>query len=208
MTIEIPTILVVTGTVPYFPQQPTSYMVMPTLPDAYLAFDVQISFRPEQSNGLILYNGQTQHSGDFISLGLSDGRVEFRYELGAGVTLLRSDTPIQMNKWHTVRISRNERDGVLKVNDQIEITGTAPGKFKGLDLLEPLYIGGVPDFGQISKLNGFSQGFVGCISMFKVGSVARELINEAESHSVTICETCAQTPCAHGGVCQVRMDIK
>jgi hypothetical protein len=200
--IDIPTVLVVTGVVPYFSQAPLSYMVMPTLPDAYLTFEVELSFKPENPNGLILYNGQIQHTGDFISLGLNDGHVEFRYELGSGVVLLKSEKPIEMKKWHTVRISRNKKDGVLQINDEMEITGSATGRFLGLDLLEPLYIGGVPDFSQISKQNGFDRGFVGCISLFKVGTVVHELVKDAEAHSVTTCETCATRPCVHDGICQ------
>ena len=33
--------------------------------------------------------------------------------------------------------------------------------YQGLDLLQPLFVGGVPDFKDISKLNGFESGFVG-----------------------------------------------
>jgi hypothetical protein len=40
-------------------------------------------------------------------------------------------------------------------------SGTALGTFQGLDLMEPLYVGGVPDFRNIHRLNGFTQGFVG-----------------------------------------------
>ena len=47
------------------------------------------------------------------------------------------------------------------VNDQSPYVGQAPGKFQGLDLLTPLYIGAVPDFRNIHKQAGFSQGFVG-----------------------------------------------
>lgn len=39
--------------------------------------------------------------------------------------------------------------------------GTAAGRFQGLDLVEPLYLGGVPDFRAIHRLTGHSQGFVG-----------------------------------------------
>jgi hypothetical protein len=39
--------------------------------------------------------------------------------------------------------------------------GTALGRFQGLDLVEPLYVGGVPDFRNIHRLSGFTRGFVG-----------------------------------------------
>lgn len=45
--------------------------------------------------------------------------------------------------------------------------GTAAGRFQGLDLIEPLYLGGVPDFRSIHRLTGHSQGFVG---MFQIAN--------------------------------------
>lgn len=50
-TVEIPTVLTVTGVVPYFAQAPLSYIVLPTLPDAYLKFEIEISFKPESADG-------------------------------------------------------------------------------------------------------------------------------------------------------------
>lgn len=50
-TMDIPTVLVVTGVVPYFAQAPLSYMQLPTLPDAYTQFDIEISFKPEAPDG-------------------------------------------------------------------------------------------------------------------------------------------------------------
>lgn len=41
-----------TGTlVPYFQQNPVSYIEYPTIGDAYLEFDIEISFRPEVTDG-------------------------------------------------------------------------------------------------------------------------------------------------------------
>jgi hypothetical protein len=51
--------------------------------------------------------------------------------------------------------------GTMYVDGQGPYSGTAFGAFQGLDLVEPLYVGGVPDFAKIHRLNGFTQGFVG-----------------------------------------------
>ena len=51
--------------------------------------------------------------------------------------------------------------GKMTVDGDTEVTGEADGEYVGLDLSEPLYIGGVPDFSQIHAENGFNQGFVG-----------------------------------------------
>ena len=41
--------------VPYFSQSPLSYMNFPKIKDAYTNFDIEISFKPENSDGK-LYN--------------------------------------------------------------------------------------------------------------------------------------------------------
>jgi hypothetical protein len=48
---DIPTVLVVTGVMPYFVKAPSSYTVLPTLPDAYLQFNIEVSFKPESADG-------------------------------------------------------------------------------------------------------------------------------------------------------------
>ena len=77
--VETTTVLIVSGLVPYFAQAPVSYIALDTLPDAYLSFDVEVAFRPDSADGLILFNGQNEFgTGDFVSLLLRDGIPEFR----------------------------------------------------------------------------------------------------------------------------------
>ena len=111
---DIPTVLIVTGVVPYFAQAPTSYMALPTLPDAYLQFNIEVSFKPESADGLILYNGQERGgAGDFVSLGLNNSYVEFRFEVGSGPAIIRSSHPIRIGEWHTVKLFRNRKQGIV-----------------------------------------------------------------------------------------------
>lgn len=50
------------------------------------------------SNGLIFYNGQkSDGKGDFISLALNNGILEFRYDLGKGPATIRSVHPRAYN---------------------------------------------------------------------------------------------------------------
>ncbi|MEQ2195053.1 hypothetical protein XENOCAPTIV_006761, partial [Xenoophorus captivus] len=59
--------------------EPLSYLTLPTIKNAYKAFNIKINFRPDNVDGMILYNGQRRTTGaDFISLGLVSGRLEFR----------------------------------------------------------------------------------------------------------------------------------
>jgi len=62
--------------------------------------------------GLILYNGQKKGGdGDFVSLGLNNSYVEFRFNVGSGPAVVRSDHPIRIGEWHTVTLSRTKKQG-------------------------------------------------------------------------------------------------
>ncbi|XP_049843588.1 basement membrane-specific heparan sulfate proteoglycan core protein isoform X30 [Schistocerca gregaria] len=210
LRMDIPKVLVVTGVVPYFSQEPNAYTKLPTLSQAYVGFDVSVSFRPDSPDGMILYNGEKSgDEGDFISLGLVDGRVEFRFNVGSGPAVITSRDRIRLGEWHTVRIVRDKKRGSLYVDNQEAVTGETTGLFQGLDLKEPLFIGGVPDYRQISSQSGFTRGFKGCVSRLVLSAASQpvDLMREAiESEGVTACDACSHSPCSNGGVCQEAAD--
>lgn len=202
--LTLPTVVIVNETIPRFSQNPLSYLTFPTLPDAYLKFELVISIKPEKPDGLILFNGDSQFNVDFISLALRECFVEFRFELGSGeVTIIRSESPLELNKWHTVYVGRNKAMGSLRVDGQNLVTRSGHGKAVGLDLSLPLYMGGVPNFENITSIVELDQGFVGCIANFKVGSKRYDLISDSEdSFEVSRCDTCMYHQCQNGGICK------
>ena len=51
---------------------------------------VEVEFFSSEPNGMIFYQGQKKDgNGDFISLNMVDGFLEFRYDLGSGPAELR-----------------------------------------------------------------------------------------------------------------------
>lgn len=51
---------------------------------------LEVVFLARGPSGLLLYNGQkTDGRGDFVSLALRDGHLEFRYDLGKGAAVIR-----------------------------------------------------------------------------------------------------------------------
>lgn len=150
-SIDVPIILVVTGIVPYFTQAPNSYLTLPTLGDAYKQFSFEISFKPENENGLILYNGnKDDKSVDFISLSLVNSVPEFKYNLGYRTTTVKADRPITTREWHTVKVMRNKKKVTMFVDGNGPYVGVADGRLLGLELDLPLYLGGVPNGHRIS----------------------------------------------------------
>lgn len=67
----------------------TSYIQFPRLEGVKKAFSIEVFFMPKATNGLILYNGQMKNGrGDFISLNLARGHLQFRFNLGSGIANL------------------------------------------------------------------------------------------------------------------------
>jgi hypothetical protein len=203
--IDTPTVLTVTGIVPHFAQAPTSYIALHTLPDPYIQLNFEISFKSQNSDGLILYNGNkgNDRTGDFISLALVNAVPEFRFNLGNGVTVVRANRSVALNEWHTVKIIRYRKKATMFVDGTGPFIGNAEGKYIGLDLSENLYVGGVPNFSEISPEVGTYNGFVGCISRFKIGYNHQDITKQAIAKlGITTCETCSHDKCKNRGVCQ------
>ncbi|XP_019884797.1 basement membrane-specific heparan sulfate proteoglycan core protein isoform X13 [Camponotus floridanus] len=202
--VEVPTVLVVTGVVPNFSQAPESYIAFPPLPDSYLKFSIEISFKPESYDGILLYNDESGHGNDdFIALSLINGYPQFKFNLGSGAAVVRADKPITLSEWHTIKIQRNRKEATMLVDGESSYKVVAVGRRQGLDLKEPLYIGGLPSYNEISKQFEVSTGFVGCISRLVLGEKQVDLIgDQTDSVGITSCETCAENPCNNGGVCQ------
>lgn len=69
----------------------SSYLQYPGLSNTVLSFiELEIVFKPYRPNGVLFYNGyKMDGTGDFISLNLVNGFLEFRFDLGTGVAIIR-----------------------------------------------------------------------------------------------------------------------
>ena len=68
-----------------------SYLEFEGLGRSSLLFlEVELVIKPVKANGVILYNGYRQdRQGDFLSLAMVQGHLEFRFDLGTGPAILR-----------------------------------------------------------------------------------------------------------------------
>uniref|UniRef100_A0A336LPI6 CSON010513 protein n=1 Tax=Culicoides sonorensis TaxID=179676 RepID=A0A336LPI6_CULSO len=200
--VDHPIILVVTGAIPFFPQSPNSYMTFNKIDKAYSKFNFEVTFKPEQDDGLILYNGGRKNDGDYIALSLRDGYVQFKYKFGGQQGYVESAQPIQTQKWTTVKVNRQRQNGFMIVDDQAPVS-FSNNRFYGLNLEENLYLGGVPNYDNIARdAVHEKRGFVGCISRLSINEREIQLNQEAiKSEGTTACEPCANEPCKHAGVC-------
>ncbi|XP_051282433.1 agrin isoform X6 [Dicentrarchus labrax] len=166
------------------------------------------------SNGLIFYNGQkSDGKGDFISLSLNDGILEFRYDLGKGPATIRSKDPIQLNVWNTINLERSNRKGEIMVNKKDPVRGEAPKSRKNLhvdlNLKESLFVGGAPDYSRLARVAALTDGFKGTIQkIILMGTPILREENAMRSINIAMFQShlCSQEPCHNGGRCNPQLD--
>ncbi|XP_037299981.1 basement membrane-specific heparan sulfate proteoglycan core protein isoform X7 [Manduca sexta] len=201
-TVESRAVLRVEGVVPRF--DGSAWLSLPSLKDAYKQFDIEISFRPADRDGLILYNSQNAgRTGDFIALSLMDGIPRFSMDSGAGSISVEGDRPLVLNAWHTIRISRTNSRLTMDVDNTGPFNRDFAEQWTLLELEQPMYIGGVPDFDQLPAELAGSSGFVGCVSMLILGREEKNImLDNLEQYRVSGCDSCSPNLCLNSGVCQ------
>uniref|UniRef100_A0A4W6CBM3 Agrin n=1 Tax=Lates calcarifer TaxID=8187 RepID=A0A4W6CBM3_LATCA len=173
-----------------------------------------VVLKANDSNGLIFYNGQkSDGKGDFISLSLNDGILEFRYDLGKGPATIRSKEPIQLNVWNTINLERSNRKGEIMVNKKDPVRGEAPKSRKNLhvdlNLKESLFVGGAPDYSRLARVAALTDGFKGTIQkIILMGTPILKEENALRSSNVAMFQDhpCSQEPCHNGGQCHPQLD--
>ena len=68
-----------------------SYLEYPGLDRSALSYtEIEMVFKPTTTEGVLLYNGFTHdRKGDFISIAMREGHMEFRFDLGTGPAIIR-----------------------------------------------------------------------------------------------------------------------
>ncbi|XP_038216735.1 basement membrane-specific heparan sulfate proteoglycan core protein-like isoform X6 [Zerene cesonia] len=199
--IETKATLRVVGIVPKF--NGDSWLTLPTLKDAYMQFEIEISFKPADPNGIILYNSQKEDgSGHYLLLELVDGVPQFTLKFDAADALVtRGDRPLQLNAWHTVRLRRSGSKVTMDVDNTGPFSTESSVQYQILDLYAPLYIGNAPQQRPVEL--ELAPGFVGCVSMLILGKEEKNIMADSlNKHNVYDCDSCTPNLCLNNGVCQ------
>ncbi|KAG8222060.1 hypothetical protein J437_LFUL000504 [Ladona fulva] len=136
--------------------------------------DINMRFKTTSESGVLLWSGQrgggiTHHppsgqSGDFLALGLRNGYLHLRFNLGSGeVELEYNSTRVNDGLWHRVRATRNEQEGTIAVDSGQVVSKRAPGRLRQLNTNTGLYVGGVKDVEKWTQ-GRYTSGVLGCIS--------------------------------------------
>ncbi|XP_043919018.1 agrin isoform X3 [Protopterus annectens] len=182
------------------------------LPDIQEKLSMEVVFLAKHPSGVIFYNGQrTDGKGDFVSLALHNGHLEYRYDLGKGVAVIKSKEAVLLDKWHSVTLGRNGRKGTMTIDDGVPVTGESPAPHTALNLKEPLFVGGAPDLSRFARAAAISTGFFGAIQKITAKGITvlkEESIKKAAEISNYLFHPCTEKPypCANGGVCRPELD--
>ncbi|XP_061114862.1 basement membrane-specific heparan sulfate proteoglycan core protein-like isoform X3 [Conger conger] len=192
-------------TTPHFDGE-DSYIAYPPLTNIHNDLRVEIEFKPLDPDGLMFFSGgKKMKVEDFVAVSMVDGHVEFRYELGTGMAVLRSWEPVTLRQWHRVVAERLNKDGSLKVDQAQEVRRSSPGKAQGLNIHTPMYLGGVPSMDILPKPANVSMLFEGCVGEVSINGKKVDLsYSFMESRAILQCvdnSPCDRRPCLNGGSC-------
>ncbi|XP_047103716.1 pikachurin-like [Schistocerca piceifrons] len=176
---------------------------------AYNKLNIEMEFISYANDGLLLYNQQKEDGiGDFVSLAIIEGYVEFRYDLGNGAAVLRSANRITLGTVHHVSARRYHRDGLLRLDAGPEVVGQSQGALRALDLQMDAFVGAVPtNLTRVSENVGAARGLVGCVQQLRLNQEevrlheGEPLIVRAVGVQECGANPCARLPCHNGGSC-------
>ncbi|KAK2106116.1 Basement membrane-specific heparan sulfate proteoglycan core protein [Saguinus oedipus] len=183
-----------------------SYLALPALTNTHHELRLDVEFKPLAPDGVLLFSGgKSGPVEDFVSLAMVGGHLEFRYELGSGLAILRSTEPLALGRWHRVSAERLNKDGSLRVNGGRPVLRSSPGKSQGLNLHTLLYLGGVEPSVPLSPAANVSAHFHGCVGEVSVNGKRLDLTYSfLGSQGIGQCydsSPCERQPCQHGATC-------
>lgn len=148
--------------------------------------NVTIVFSTSQENGVLLYDGQSEH----FAVELFNGRIRVSYDIGNHpVSTMYSFEMVSDGKYHMVELLAIKKNFTMRVNRGLARSIINEGSQEFLKLTTPLFIGGVPpEPGQ----NAFTQwhlrnltSFNGCMRELWVNHKQVDFTNAARQQKVT-----------------------
>uniref|UniRef100_A0A673TRL3 Basement membrane-specific heparan sulfate proteoglycan core protein n=1 Tax=Suricata suricatta TaxID=37032 RepID=A0A673TRL3_SURSU len=183
-----------------------SYLALPALTNTHHELRLDVEFKPLAPDGILLFSGgKSGPVEDFVSLAMVGGHLEFRYELGSGLAVLRSPEPLALGHWHRASAERLNKDGSLRVNSRRPVLRSSPGKSQGLNLHTLLYLGGVEPSVRLPPATNVSAHFRGCVGEVSVNGKRLDFTYSfLGSQGIGQCYTsspCEHQPCQNRATC-------
>ncbi|EZA60909.1 Pikachurin, partial [Ooceraea biroi] len=186
----------------------SGWLAFPALRAAYKHVQLELEFRPEAWDGVLLLAGERDDlQGDFMALILHHGFIEFRFDCGSGVGTVRSTETVKLNEWNTLSVYRHRWDAWVQLNQEKRVEGRSKGLFSRITFREPLFVGGPGNTTGLERLP-VRTGFKGCIRHLEANEHHYRFPlapqgDAANGFDVEECtaDRCSKVPCSHGGKC-------
>ncbi|KAM8858778.1 protein eyes shut homolog isoform 2-T3 [Spinachia spinachia] len=195
----------------------TSFVAYSSIPSLSFFYEFKLKFTLDNYSSAVKDNlmlfaghkGQGNAGDDFLVLGIRNGRVLHKFNLGSGVATIVGDRLNNQIDVHTVTFGRSKRTGWLKVDGQRNRTGSAPGPLMGLKVFHQLFVGGYNEYTpELLPLGSrFRHGFLGCIFdvLFRTRRDGKFQVpgRPAFGRSVGQCgvNPCVHVHCRNGATC-------
>jgi contactin associated protein-like 2 len=173
--------------------------------EAENAGDIWFQFKTTVSDGVMIHCVGTIVS-DFVEIRLfQSDTIQFRYDVGNGVTMVsfKSPSPLNDDMWHTIHVEKNRKQSWIKVDDYPgKTTNEDADLIRQLDLTSPLTVG---------SLVGYGDGYVGCMRALRVNGRLMDMLGKLRNADVYGVRAgcvgkCASSPCFNAGTCREGYD--
>jgi hypothetical protein len=175
---------------------------------------LQLEFKTDQPNGLILYVDDGGHY-DFFEIKLVGGVVRFRLNLGHGAIILAAAQNLNNNNWHKIEITLNGGEIKLQVDSLTHSKPTTgfDQSFGNITNNSDVFIGGLPEaynnkLGQLALPSVvFEPHLQGSIRNLLYSNCSKlpirpEMTGFKGLRLNTEMDACRESnPCLHGGIC-------
>ncbi|KAI8777902.1 neurexin-4 [Biomphalaria glabrata] len=165
------------------------------------AGDIWFQFKTTAEDGVMIHCTGTAVA-DFIEIRLfQSDTIQFRYDVGNGVTVLsfKSPSPLNDDTWHTIHVEKNRKQAWMRIDDYpAKALNEDADLIRQLDLTSPLYVG---------SLVGYQDGYVGCMRGLRVNGRLMDMMGKLRNGYVYGVRAgcvgkCASSPCFNQGTCR------
>lgn len=147
--------------------------------------------------------------GDFLSVSLSSGFVQLRYNLGNETIVLQSQNSVDVTgmRWHTLKAGRDGNRGFLILDNETVTRNSSEGTTT-LDITTNIFIGGVSSLNAVSPSATEKDpvGFTGCIREVIVNGHDLDLTETGALDGANVGDwdgtACGYKVCLNGGYCR------
>ena len=189
-----------------------SYLALPTLKNARSHMYLEIEFKSETNNGVLLYSGEDQKlKSTFFSISVSQGFVELRFDCGNGLTILKSSNLLPLQTWVNLKVNKVNNYLSMQLDGQEQVSTISNGFFDIIEHKLELFMGGSPNFNLIKDRIGLKKGFTGCVRKLQINKRNYDFRPDndgLDGVGIGQCQddNCMNTHCLNGGLCSNKIN--